>query len=119
MSGTNQALSSRSEDSRSRKTPVESIQDPIAPQTLKSSARLSGEITELLKDECIISLHATDHASFYVSRKRVKEGGWILDSMPDVSKINPAAQFLVIFRNKDTIGLRSLVADGKLLQINR
>ncbi|KAL5056598.1 hypothetical protein RYX36_037280 [Vicia faba] len=74
MSGSDQALSSSSVDSRSRKAPVESIQDPIATQTLKSSARLSGKSTELLKDECIIALHATDHAAFYVSRKIVKGG---------------------------------------------
>ncbi|KAL5061875.1 hypothetical protein RYX36_023612 [Vicia faba] len=114
-----QALSSSSEDSRSRKTPVESIQDPIATQALKSSARLIRKSTELLKDGCIIALHATDCAAFYVSRQRVKGIGWILDSMPDVSKRDPAAHFLIIFRNKDTIGLRSLVAVGKLLQINR
>lgn len=119
MSGTDQALSSSSEDSRSRKTPVESIQEPIATQALKSSTRLSGKCTELLKDGCIIALHATDRAALYVSRQRVKGGGWILDSMPDVSKRDPAAQFLIIFRNKDTIGLRSLAAGGKLLQINR
>jgi hypothetical protein len=100
MSGTDQALSSSSEDSRSRKTPVESIQEPIATQALKSSTRLSGKCTELLKDGCIIALHATDRAALYVSRQRVKGGGWILDSMPDVSKRDPAAQFLIIFRNK-------------------
>jgi hypothetical protein len=100
MSGTDQALSSSSEDSRSRKTPVESIQEPIGTQALKSSARLSEKCTELLKDGCIIALHATDRAALYVSRQRVKGGGWILDSMPDVSKRDPAAQFLIIFRNK-------------------
>ena len=100
MSGTDQALSSSSEDSRSRKTPVESIQEPIATQALKSSTRLSGKCTELLKDGCIIALHAIDRAALYVSRQRVKGGGWILDSMPDVSKRDPAAQFLIIFRNK-------------------
>lgn len=100
MSGTDQALSSSSEDSRSRKTPVESIQEPIATQALKSSTMFSGKCTELLKDGCIIALHATDRAALYVSRQRVKGGGWILDSMPDVSKRDPAAQFLIIFRNK-------------------
>lgn len=100
MSGTDQALSSSSEDSRSRKTPVESLQEPIATQALKSSTRLSGKCTELLKDGCIIALHATDRSALYVSRQRVKGGGWILDSMPDVSKRDPAAQFLIIFRNK-------------------
>ncbi|KAL5054480.1 hypothetical protein RYX36_035162, partial [Vicia faba] len=74
MSGSDQTLSSSSEDSRSRKAPVESIQDPIATQALKPSARLSGKSTELLKDGCIIDLYATNCAAFYVSRKRVKGG---------------------------------------------
>ncbi|KAJ1393446.1 hypothetical protein SESBI_34980 [Sesbania bispinosa] len=111
MSGTDQALSSSSEDSRSRKTPA---------------------------------LYARDRSALHVSRQRVKGGGWILDSMSNVSKRDPAAQFPhhlqkqgQFHRNfaliggayfhhisksnlewyKDTIGLRSLAAGGKLLQV--
>ncbi|XP_027351667.1 C-terminal binding protein AN isoform X2 [Abrus precatorius] len=119
MSGTDQALSSSSEDSRSRKTPIESMQEPTATQAIKSSMRLSGNCTELLRDGYVIALYARDRPALHVSRQRVKGGGWILDSMSNVSKRDPAAQFLIIFRSKDTIGLRSLAAGGKLLQINR
>ncbi|XP_019433978.1 PREDICTED: C-terminal binding protein AN-like isoform X2 [Lupinus angustifolius] len=119
MSGTDQALSSSSECSRSRKTPIESIQEQTATQALKSSMRLSGSCTELLRDGYVIALYARDFPALHVSRQRVKGGCWILDSMSNVSKRDPAAQFLVVFRSKDTIGLRSLAAGGKLLQINR
>ncbi|KAH1235023.1 C-terminal binding protein AN [Glycine max] len=119
MSGTDQALSSSSEDSRNRKTPIESMQEPTGAQVIKSSLRLSGNCTELLKDGYIIALYARDCSALHVSRQRVKGGGWIMDSMSNVSKRDPAAQFLIIFRSKDTIGLRSLAAGGKLLQINR
>ncbi|KAL9296998.1 hypothetical protein ACSQ67_022894 [Phaseolus vulgaris] len=118
MSGTDQALSSSSEDSRNRKTPIE-MQEPTSSQVIKSSARLSGNCTELLRDGYVIALYARDRPALHVSRQRVKGGGWIMDSMSNVSKRDPAAQFLIIFRSKDTIGLRSLAAGGKLLQINR
>ncbi|KAL2525230.1 Chromatin assembly factor 1 subunit FAS2 [Abeliophyllum distichum] len=48
-----------------------------------------------------------------------KSSRWwlVLDTMSNVTKRDPAAQFLVVFRNKDTIGLRSFIAGGKLLQV--
>ncbi|XP_039008305.1 C-terminal binding protein AN-like [Hibiscus syriacus] len=42
-----------------------------------------------------------------------------IDTMSNVTKRDPAAQFLVVYRNMDTVGLRSFAAGGKLLQINR
>ncbi|KAK9279915.1 hypothetical protein L1049_013599 [Liquidambar formosana] len=124
MSGTDQVLSSSSrfaspEDSRSRKTPTESIQESTSEQLLKSSLRLNRKSGEMLKDGYVIALHARDRPALHVSRQRVKGGGWFLDTMSNVTKRDPAAQFLVVFRNKDTIGLRSFSAGGKLLQINR
>ncbi|KAF7844280.1 C-terminal binding protein AN [Senna tora] len=124
MSGTDQALSSSSrchspEGSRSRKTPIESMQESTTNQLLKSSMRFSGKCSEVLRDGYIIALYAKDQPTLHVSRQRVKGGGWFLDSMSNVSKRDPAAQFLIIFRSKDTIGLRSLASGGKLLQINR
>ncbi|XP_054794739.1 C-terminal binding protein AN-like [Prosopis cineraria] len=124
MSGTDQALSSSSrcpspEGSRNRKTPLESKQESSTNQPLKSSMRFSGKCSEVLKDGYIVALYARDRPALHVSRQRVKGGGWFLDSMSNVSKRDPAAQFLIIFRSKDTIGLRSLASGGKLLQINR
>lgn len=124
MSGTDQVLSSSSrfaspEDSRSRKTPVESLQQATSEQNLKSSISLSARSGELLEDGYVVALRSRDRFALHVSRQRVKGGGWFLDTMSNVTKRDPAAQFLVVFRNKDTIGLRSFVAGGKLLQINR
>jgi hypothetical protein len=106
------------EDSRSRKTPVESIQESESiPKLVVGPSRKSGDL--VLKDGCVIALFCRDRPGLHVSRQRVQGGGWFLDMMPNVTKRDPAAQFLVVFRNKDTVGLRSFTAGGKLLQINR
>ncbi|XP_022895503.1 C-terminal binding protein AN-like [Olea europaea var. sylvestris] len=124
MSGTDQGLSSRSrfaspEDSRNRKTAIDSVQESTSEMLLKSSIEMSRKSGELLKDGYVIALHARDRPALHVSKQRVKGGGWFLDTMSNVTKRDPAAQFLVVLRNKDTIGLRSFTAGGKLLQINR
>ncbi|CAI9292132.1 unnamed protein product [Lactuca saligna] len=103
MSSSSQ-FASPDDESRSKRTPV------------KSGSKKS---LEMLKDGCVISLQARDRAAFHVSRQRAQGGGWFLDTMLNVTKRDPAAQFLVVFRSKDTIGLRSFTAGGKLLQINR
>ncbi|XP_060668559.1 C-terminal binding protein AN [Ziziphus jujuba] len=124
MSGTDQALSSSSrfaspEDSRSRKTTIESIQESPSSQFIKTSKVLRGKPSELLKDGYVIALYARDRPALHVSRQRAKGGGWFLDTVSNVTKRDPAAQFLVAYRSKDTIGLRSFSSGGKLLQINR
>ncbi|XP_057805609.1 C-terminal binding protein AN [Salvia miltiorrhiza] len=118
MSGTDQVLSS-SEDSRNRKTPVDSKAELTPELPLKSSREVVKKSGELLKDGYIVSLHARDHPALHVSRQRVQGGGWFLDTLSNVTKRDPAAQFLVVYRSKDTIGFRSFTAGGKLLQINR
>ncbi|GMN45049.1 hypothetical protein TIFTF001_014247 [Ficus carica] len=124
MSGTDQALSSSSrfgspDDSRSRKTPVDSVHESPSSQLSKSINRISGKPGEQLKDGYIIAMYARDHPALHISRQRAKGGGWFLDTISGVTKRDPAAQFLVASRSKDTIGLRSFAAGGKLLQINR
>ncbi|KAK6142771.1 hypothetical protein DH2020_023119 [Rehmannia glutinosa] len=124
LSGTDQVLSSSSrfaspEDSRSRKTPVDSKAELPPELLLQSSIELSKKSGELLKDGYIVALHARDRPALHVSRQRVKGGGWFLDTLSNVTKRDPAAQFMVVFRSKDTIGFRSFTAGGKLLQINR
>ncbi|GMH00480.1 hypothetical protein Nepgr_002319 [Nepenthes gracilis] len=124
MSGTEQVRSPSSafaspEDSRGRKTPIELVQESPSDQLQKSNKTHGWKSWELLKDGCVIALYARDHSSLHVSRQRVKGGGWFLDTMSSVTKRDPAAQFLVVLRSKDTIGLRSFAAGGKLLQINR
>lgn len=105
MSGTDQVLSSSSrfgspEDSRSRKTPIESMQESTSDQLLRSSKMLGRKSGELLKDGCVIALYARDRPALHVSRQRVKGGGWFLDAMSNVTKRDPAVQFLVVFRSK-------------------
>ncbi|KAL5679066.1 hypothetical protein ACJX0J_005451, partial [Zea mays] len=81
---------------------------------------LSRKYPDKLKDGFIVALRARDNSGYHVARQRVVGGGgWILDVVSNATNRDPAAQFLVTFKNKDTMGLRSFVAGGKLLQINR
>lgn len=124
MSETEEVQSSGSrcaspDDSRSRKTPIELVQESSFDLLQKSGKSSGRKSADLLKDGCVIALHSREHSVLHVSRQRVKGGGWILDTISGVTKRDPAAQFLVNFGSKGTIGLRSLAAGGKLLQINR
>ncbi|CAG7908803.1 unnamed protein product [Brassica rapa] len=121
MSDSEEVLSSSSrcvspEDSRSRKTPLEVMQQN---QLVRSSKKFIGKSSKLLKDGYVIAMYAKDLSGLHVSRQRTKNGGWFLDTLSNVSKRDPAAQFIIAYRNKDTVGLRSFAAGGKLLQINR
>nr|XP_010933955.1 C-terminal binding protein AN [Elaeis guineensis] len=117
------AISSRfasPEDSRNKQIClVDSAMESTPEKQVKISTGLSRKSGELLKDGLVIALHARDRPGFHVSRQRVPGGGWFLDTMSNVTKRDPAVQFLVAFRSKDTLGLRSFAAGGKLLQINR
>ncbi|GAB4861678.1 hypothetical protein Ancab_036931 [Ancistrocladus abbreviatus] len=124
MSGNEQVASPGSlftlkEDSRGRKTPNKLVKESASDLLEKSNKGPIMKSRELLEDGCVIALHARDHSALHVSRQRVKGGGWFLEIMSSVTKRDPATQFLVVFRSKDTIGLRSFAAGGKLLQINR
>lgn len=104
MSGTEQISSSSRfaspEDSRSRKLPAEPMQDLAIILPQKSSKNLVGNPSELLKDGHVIALYTKDHSALHVARQRVKRGGWFLDPVSNVSKRDPAAQFLVASRSK-------------------
>ncbi|XXG76451.1 hypothetical protein AAC387_Pa08g0798 [Persea americana] len=125
ISSRDQVLSSSSrfaspEDSRNRQSRhVESTLESTSEKQATLGMGLSRISGEVLKDGYVIALHARDRPGFHVSRQRVPGGGWFLDTMSNVTKRDPAAQFLIAFRNRDTIGLRSFAAGGKLLQINR
>ncbi|KAK1262189.1 C-terminal binding protein AN [Acorus gramineus] len=121
QSGRDQVVSSSSrfaspDDSRNKQICLVEDSASEKPMTSIMGSSRSGE---LLKDGYVIALHARDRPAYHVSRQRVPGGGWFLDIMSNVTKRDPAAQFLVAFRSKDTIGLRSFAAGGKLLQINR
>ncbi|KAE8699774.1 Homeodomain-like superfamily protein [Hibiscus syriacus] len=66
-------------------------------ELLKTSKNLSGQSGDMLMEGYVIAIYQY--------------------TMSNVTKRDPAAQFLVVYRNKDTIGLRSFAAGGKLLQV--
>lgn len=108
------------EDSKSKQICLfESNMDSSSqkPETLRGG--INRKCVELLKDGFVIALHTREHSGFHVSRQRVPGGGWFLDTFSNVTKRDPAAQFLVSFKSKDVLGLRSFAAGGKLLQINQ
>lgn len=116
MSGTDQVLSSSSrfaspDESRNRKVPMESMQESTSDPSLKSKKKLGRKSINQLKDGYIVAIYARDRPAVHVSRQRVKGGGWFLDTMTDVTKRDPAAQFLVVFRNKVCVGTFSLLLD--------
>ncbi|PNT78284.1 C-terminal binding protein AN [Brachypodium distachyon] len=124
MSGRDQVLSSSSrfaspEDSKyKQKSPAESPMEITSVKKLP--VMLGRKCPDKLNDGFVVALRAKDDSGFHVARQRLAGGGgWILDIVSNATHRDPAAQFLVTFRNKDTMGLRSFVAGGKLLQINR
>jgi hypothetical protein len=100
----NQVLSSSSrfaspEDSKNKqKSSVESPMEIISENKLPVG--LGRRPPEKLKEGFVIALKTRDNSGFYVSRERVTGGGWYLDVIPNATKRDPAAQFLVTFRNK-------------------
>ncbi|XP_008805571.1 C-terminal binding protein AN-like [Phoenix dactylifera] len=117
------AISSRfasPEDSRNKQIClVESARESTPEKQMEVNTGFSRNSVKLLRDGFVIALHARDRPGFHVSRQRVPGNGWFLDTLSNVTKRDPAAQFIVAFRSKDTLGLRSFAAGGKLLQINR
>ncbi|KAH7690011.1 D-isomer specific 2-hydroxyacid dehydrogenase NAD-binding domain-containing protein [Dioscorea alata] len=123
MSGRDQALSSSSwlaspDDSKNKESRLFlSNSESTSEKQVTLGVDLGRKFGELLKDGFVIALHTRDRPGFHVSRQRVPGGGWFLDTMSNVTKRDPAVQFLVSFRSKDTLGLRSFAAGGKLLQV--
>lgn len=105
MSGTEQLQSSGSrgvspEDPRTRKTSIEYIQESPSDMLQKLGKSANKKSGEVLKDGCVIALRERERSVLHVSRQRVKGGGWFLDTMHNVTKRDPAAQFLVAFGSK-------------------
>jgi hypothetical protein len=159
MGGRDQVLSSSSrfaspEDSKyKQKSPAESPMEITSEK--KMPAVLSRKYPDKLKDGFVVALRSKDNSGFHVARqRRAGGGGWILDLVSNATNRDPAAQFLVTFKNnvwfslsafvfvshlfsvaylsmmhfsvlkwlnlfmfQDTMGLRSFVAGGKLLQV--
>jgi hypothetical protein len=101
----NQVLSSSSrfaspEDSKNKqKSSVESPMEIISENKLP--AGLGRKLPEKLMEGFVIALKTRDNSGFYISRERIAGGGgWNLDVVPNATNRDPAAQFLVTFKNK-------------------
>lgn len=104
MSGKDQVLSSSSrfaspEDCKTKlrssaEFPMEIISEN------KLTAGLSIKPLERLKDGFVVALRTRDNSGFHVARERVAGVGWYLDVVSKATKRDPAAQFLITFRNK-------------------
>ncbi|GAQ88541.1 Transcription factor CtBP [Klebsormidium nitens] len=76
---------------------------------------MGGSLNGSLEDGLMVAFKAKDKGQYWVATER---RGWALElGAPGVDASDPAAQFLVVMRGKDRLGFRSLVADGKLLQV--
>jgi hypothetical protein len=104
MSGRDQVLSSSSrfaspEDSKNKlRSSAESPMEIISEHKLP--AGLGRKPPERLKDGFVVALRTRDNSGFHVSRERVAGGGWYLDIVSNASKRDPAAQFLITFKNR-------------------
>ncbi|KAH7404850.1 hypothetical protein KP509_15G046800 [Ceratopteris richardii] len=126
VSGRDQVLSSSSrfaspEDTKYKRE-GELVTDEVTSErrsSLGPNSRANVQAIDLLKEGYVVALQATDGSGYHVARQRGPGRGWCLDTMSNVTIRDPAAQFLVVLRNRDRIGLRSLAAGGKLLQANK
>jgi len=67
----------------------------------KVPALLSRKYPDKLKHGFVVALKARDNSGYHVARQRVVGGGgWILDVVSNATNRDPAAQFLVTFKNK-------------------
>eukprot|EP00249_Psilotum_nudum_P023250 c28802_g1_i1 orf=906-2927(-) len=128
ISGRDQVLSSSSrfaspDDAKAKRDGQFSLAGEVVSETQHSHIGVgkgsSGQVIDLLKEGLVVALQALDGSGYHVARQRGPGRGWRLDTMSDVTTRDPAAQFLVVVRNREKIGLRSLAAGGKLLQANK
>ncbi|KAJ3682062.1 hypothetical protein LUZ60_014635 [Juncus effusus] len=119
-----QVLSSSSRFASPEDSSSAAKQTPSSKPKFESSMEVASEekergdsLAECLRDGLVVSLRGKD--GYYVGRQKAPAGEWVLDLVGNVTRRDPAAQFLVTFNTKDTIGLRSFASGGKLLQVNR
>jgi hypothetical protein len=104
MSGRDQVLSSSSrfaspEDSKYKQEfPAESPMEITSEKKLPIA--LGRKYPDKLKDGFVVALRSKDNSGFHVARqRRAGGGGWILDLVSNATNRDPAAQFLVTFKN--------------------
>lgn len=104
MSARDQVLSSSSrfaspENTRNKQMCLEESTIELTPDN--ALLNMDIKLMDILREGYIIALHARNGSGLYVSRQRLPSGGgWFLDTMSNVTKRDPAAQFLVTFNNK-------------------
>lgn len=105
MSSRDQAVSSSSrfaspEDSKYKQKSLAESPMEITSEK-KVPVLLSRKYPDKLKDGFVVALRARDNSGYHVARQRlVGGGGWILDVVSNATNRDPAAQFLVTFKNK-------------------
>lgn len=72
----------------------------------KSSGPAKKSVDDL-KEGYVVVLRPKDQPGFHVARQRVPGGGWFLEVMANVTRRDPAAQFLITFSTK--VGVCGLV----------
>ncbi|GJN30150.1 hypothetical protein PR202_gb18433 [Eleusine coracana subsp. coracana] len=101
MSSRDQVLSSSSrfaspEDSKHKQKSLAE-----SPMEITSEKKLPRKYPDKLKEGFVVALRARDNSGYHVARQRVAGGGgWILDIVSNATNRDPAAQFLVTFKNK-------------------
>ncbi|RWW30219.1 hypothetical protein GW17_00005212 [Ensete ventricosum] len=106
VSGRDQLLSSSSrfaspEDPKSKQMCLfEPMMESKSGKQVALSTELNSKSPDWLKDGFIVALHARGNSGFHVARQKVPGGGWFLDTVTNVTKRDPAAQFVVAFKSK-------------------
>jgi hypothetical protein len=113
MSSRDQVLSSSSrfaspEDSKYKQKSLAGSPMEITSEK-KLPALLSRKYPDKLNEGFVVALRARDNSRYHVARQRVAGGdGWILDVVSNATNRDPAAQFLVTFKNKVSLSPSSV-----------
>jgi hypothetical protein len=113
MSSRDQVLSSSSrfashEDSKYKQKSLAGSPMEITSEK-KLPALLSRKYPDKLNEGFVVALRARDNSGYHVARQRVAGGdGWILDVVSNATNRDPAAQFLVTFKNKVSLSPSSV-----------
>jgi C-terminal binding protein len=106
--GREQLLSSSSrfaspDDSKSKRDGEYPVAEEVTSErrsSLTYNNRLFGQAIDILKEGYVIALKSVDGSGYYVARQRGPGRGWCLDTMSNITIRDPAAQFLVVLKNR-------------------
>lgn len=102
--GRDQVLSSSSRFASPEDSKLKRGDYPLAEEAMlerRSSLSFNkGQAIDSLKEGYVVALRAENGAGYHVARQRGPGRGWCLDKMSNVTTRDPAAQFLVVLKNK-------------------